>query len=215
MKAPRMTGVRKSPPSLSKERRDEDGAPGRNTVVFIGGGRITGALLAGLRLSGYDKPIVVHDRNPGKLRRLRREYGVTVEPTLARALEQAHLLIVAVRPDSVRELLQKMKPIPHPQIAVSLAAGIPLANLRAWTGKTTRGKTTMEKTTTGKTTGKPMRWARAMPSPVGRSGRGLTAVLFERDFPAAARREVRNFFGRVGGVLEISESKFDAFTVTY
>ena len=183
--------------------------------MFIGGGRITGALLAGLRLSGYDKPIVVHDRNPGKLRRLRREYGVGVESTLQRALEQAHLLIVAVRPDSVRELLQKMKPIPHPQIAVSLAAGIPLANLRAWTGKTTTGKTTMEKTTTGKTTGKPMRWARAMPSPVGRSGRGLTALLFERDFPAAARREVRNFFGRVGGVLEISESKFDAFTVTY
>jgi len=188
--------------------------------VFIGGGRITGALLAGLRLSGYDKPIVVHDRNPGKLRRLRREYGVGVESTLQRALEQAHLLIVAVRPDSVRELLQKMKPIPHPQIAVSLAAGIPLANLRAWTGKTTTGKTTMEKTTmekttTGKTTGKPMRWARAMPSPVGRSGRGLTALLFEGDFPAAARREVRNFFGRVGGVLEIPESKFDAFTVTY
>ncbi len=215
MKATRVTGVRKSPP-----KRSLDGAPGRNAVVFIGGGRITGALLAGLRLAGYDKPIVVHDRNPGKLRQLRREYGVTVEPTLARALEQAHLLIVAVRPDSVRELLQKMKPIPHPQIAVSLAAGIPLANLRAWTGKTTTGKTTMEKTTmekttTGKTTGKPMRWARAMPSPVGRSGRGLTALLFERDFPAAARREVRNFFGRVGGVLEIPESKFDAFTVTY
>jgi pyrroline-5-carboxylate reductase len=183
--------------------------------VFIGGGRITGALLAGLRLSGYDKPIVVHDRNPGKLRRLRREYGVGVESTLQRALEQAHLLIVAVRPDSVRELLQKMKPIPHPQIAVSLAAGIPLANLRAWTGKSTTGKTTMEKTTTGKTTGKPMRWARAMPSPVGRSGRGLTALLFERDFPASARREVRHFFGRVGDVLDIPESKFDVFTVTY
>ncbi len=210
MKAPRMTGIRKATPGLSKEGRDEDGAPGRTAVVFLGGGRITGALLAGLRLAGYDKPIVVHDRNPGKLRQLRREYGVTVEPTLARALEQAHLLIVAVRPDSVRELLQKMKPIPHPQIAVSLAAGIPLTNLRAWTGKTTTGETT-----TGGTTGRPVRWARAMPSPVGRSGRGLTALLFERDFPAAARREVRNFFGRVGGVLEIPESKFDAFTVTY
>ncbi len=183
--------------------------------MFIGGGRITGALLAGLRLAGYDKPIVVHDRNPGKLRQLRREYGVTVEPTLARALEQAHLLIVAVRPDSVRELLQKMKPIPHPQIAVSLAAGIPLANLRAWAGKMTTGKTTTGRTTTGKTTGGTVRWARAMPSPVGRSGRGLTALLFERDFPASARREVRHFFGRVGGVLDIPESKFDAFTVTY
>ncbi len=54
-----------------------------------------------------------------------------------------------------------------------------------------------------------------MPSPVARSGRGLTALTFDRDFPAAARREVRDFFARVGRVLEIPESKFDAFTVTY
>jgi len=202
-----MTVAQKSPPCVSKKRRDEDGAPG-NAVVFLGGGRITGALLAGLRLAGYDQPVVVHDRNPEKLRQLRRLYGVTVEPTLGRALAQAHLVIVAVRPDSVRQLLQEMKQIPHPHIAVSLAAGIPLANLRAGLGETP-GKTP------GKTSGKPVRWARAMPSPVARSGRGLTALLFEPDFPSAARREVRNFFAKVGDVLEIPESKFDAFTVTY
>ena len=54
-----------------------------------------------------------------------------------------------------------------------------------------------------------------MPSPVARSGRGLTALTFGRDFPAAARRDVRNFFAQVGAVLEIPESKFDAFSVTY
>jgi pyrroline-5-carboxylate reductase len=113
------------------------------------------------------------------------------------------LLIIAVRPDSVRELLdglqgdllEKIRPT-HPMMAVSLAAGIPLANLRRWMGK-------------------PVRWARAMPSPVARSGRGLTALTFGRDFPAGARREVRDFFARVGMVLEIPESNFDVFSVTY
>ncbi len=195
-----MTVARKSPPKRSLDGAPGFGGSGRNATVFLGGGRITGALLAGLRLAGYDEPIVVHDRNPGKLRQLRRQYGVTVEPTLGRALAQAHLLIVAVRPDSVREVLQEVKQIPHPQIAISLAAGIPLAKLRAGMGKTS---------------GKRVRWARAMPSPVARSGRALTALLFEPDFPAAARREVWNFFAKVGGVLEIPESEFDAFTVTY
>ena len=46
-----------------------------NTTVFLGGGRITGALLSGLRLSGYDAPIVVHDRHLNKLRALRHEFG--------------------------------------------------------------------------------------------------------------------------------------------
>jgi pyrroline-5-carboxylate reductase len=166
-----------------------------NTVVFLGGGRITGALLAGLRLANYDQPIVVHDRHPQKLRQLKVQYGVKVEPNLLRAVAQAHLLIIAVRPDSVGELLQQ---IAHAgaAVAISLAAGIPLKNLRA-------------------SMGRPARWARAMPSPVARSGRGLTAITFERDFPVAARREVLNLFARVGQVFEIPESKFDAFTATY
>jgi pyrroline-5-carboxylate reductase len=167
----------------------------KDSVVFLGGGRITGALLAGLRLTNYDRPIVVHDRHLQKLRQLKAQYGVKVEPDLHRAVEQAHLLIIAVRPESVRQLLQQIGQA-RPTIAVSLAAGIPLKSLRAWMDS-------------------PVRWARAMPSPVARGGRGLTAMTFDRDVPAAARREVRNFFARVGQVLEIPESKFDAFTVTY
>ena len=167
----------------------------KNAVVVLGGGRITGALLAGLRLAGYRQPIVVHDRHARKLRQLRTRYQVEVEPNLQRAIEQAHLLIVAVRPDSVHELLREIKPA-RPAMAVSLAAGIPLKNLRAWMDS-------------------PSHWARAMPSPVARSGRGLTAITFDRAFPAAARREIRRFFALVGTVYEIPESRFDAFTVTY
>jgi pyrroline-5-carboxylate reductase len=165
----------------------------KEAVVFLGGGRITGALLAGLRLSGYNRPIIVHDRHVAKLRRLRRQYGVSVEPSLPRALEQARLLVIAVRPGSVRELLEQIGGA-RTTLAVSLAAGIPLVNLRRWV---------------------PSLWARAMPSPGARSGRGLTAITFDRNFPSAARHEVRSFFARVGAVLELPESKFDAFTVTY
>lgn len=172
----------------------------RNAIVFLGGGRITGALLAGLRLSEFRQAIVVHDRNAHKLHQLKREYDVQIERDLDRALEQAHILIVAVRPDSVHELLQQIRGSApgrsHPTVAVSLAAGIPLKNLRTWMAQ-------------------PLRWARAMPSPVARTGRGLTAVTFERRFPDASRHEVKELFSQVGTVLEIPESEFDAFTVTY
>jgi pyrroline-5-carboxylate reductase len=169
-----------------------------NAVVFLGGGRITSALLAGLRLAGFRQPVVVHDHNPHKLRQLKRQYDVQVEPDLHRAVEQAHLLIVAVRPDGVRDLLQQIGHAGQFRslTAVSLAAGIPLKNLRAWAGLR-------------------LRWARAMPSPVARTGRGLTAITFDRGLPVSARREIRDFFSRVGTVLEIPENRFDAFTVTY
>jgi len=165
-------------------------------TVFLGGGRITSALVAGLRLAKYEKPIVVHDRNPGKLRQLKKQYGVAGEPDLHRAVEQAGLLVIAVRPDSVSDLLLEIGSIDRPLTLVSLAAGIPLSKLRAGLPS-------------------PVRWVRAMPSPVCRSGRGLTALTFDRAFPRNAKAEVRSFFEKVGAVLEIPERQFDAFTVTY
>jgi pyrroline-5-carboxylate reductase len=167
-------------------------------IVFLGGGRITSALLAGLRLAEFDQPIVVHDRHSKKLQELQRQYGVIVEADLHRAVEMASLLIIAVRPDGVHGLLKNIgtRQIRQPLMAVSLAAGIPLSKLRD-------------------TLGAPVYWARAMPSPVCRSGHGLTALTLGRGFTVAARAQVRKLFAAVGPVLEIPENQFDAFTVTY
>ncbi len=169
------------------------------TTVFLGGGRITGALLAGLRLSGFAGRLVVHDHNPGKLRALRREFEVEVARDLKAAVEQAGMLVVAVRPSSVAELLDEVGRCgarQRPLLAVSLAAGIPLKKLRAMLGV-------------------PVRWARAMPSPVCRIGHGLTAVAFSGDASGADRNRVRTFFERVGPVLPMAESRFDAFSAAY
>lgn len=165
-------------------------------TVFIGGGRITSALMAGLRRAKYAGPVIVYDRHPKKLQQLKKLYGVRTERDLHCAIAQAKLLVVAVRPRSVRDLLREIGPVDRSLTAVSLAAGIPLAKL-------------------GAALGPRVRWARAMPSPTCRVGRGLTALAFDRMFPAAAKREVKALFARVGPTLEIPESKFDAFTVTY
>ncbi len=170
-----------------------------STVVFLGGGRITSAMLAGLRLGKTRHRMVVHDLNLGKLRDLKKRYAVAVEPDLNRAVQQADLLIVAVRPSSVRELLRAVKKAigkGNRLLAVSLAAGVPLRVL-------------------SKVVGPPVQWARAMPSPVCRSGHGLTAVTFPRVLPPADRKRVYDLFASVGQVVEIPERKFDAFTVTY
>jgi pyrroline-5-carboxylate reductase len=165
-------------------------------LVFLGGGRITGALVAGLRLAGYSSPIVVHDRHPEKLRALKRRYGIIAERDLNRAAAQAGVLIIAVRPASVLDLLANIDPPQRPLLAVSLAAGIPLAALRL-------------KLRTH------VRWARAMPSPVCRIGRGLTGIAFDKSIISKDRGTIRKIFALVGEVVEIPEPEFDAFTVTY
>jgi len=166
------------------------------TVVFLGGGRITSALLAGLKLRRAKYRTIVHDRNLSKMRKLKKEYGAIPERSLQRAVAQADLLIIAVRPNSVIPLLHELSPPDRPLIAVSLAAGLPLRHLRP-------------------TLGRLVQWARAMPSPASRSGRGLAALSFSPRFNPQCRRQVRDFFAKVGEVVEIPEREFDAFTVTY
>jgi pyrroline-5-carboxylate reductase len=167
-------------------------------IVFLGGGRITGALAAGFRLAGYEREIVVYDRHPEKLRALRRKARVETARDLKSAVERAEMLIVAVRPASVMEMLDEVAACgaAAPKLCVSLAAGIPLRNLRTRLGG-------------------PVRWTRAMPSPVCRIGRGLTPVSFDRGVTKAERVRVRRLFEQVGPVLEIPDRQMDAITATH
>jgi pyrroline-5-carboxylate reductase len=167
-------------------------------IVFLGGGRITSALAAGLRLAGNNRPIVVYDRHPDKLRALRRESRVEMARDLTSAVQRAEMLIVAVRPASVMEMLDEVAAcgVAAPKLCISLAAGIPLRNL-------------------GARMGPPVHWARAMPSPVCRIGRGLTPVSFDRSVAKAERVRVRRLFAQVGPVLEIPDRQMDAITATH
>src|SRR5271156_4225330 len=169
---------------------------GRADVVFLGAGRITSALVAGLRASGFRGRIVVCDRHAEKLRQLRRRYAVRVEPDPLRAAAQAGLLFIAVRPPDVLPLLAALGTLPPATVPVSVAAGVPLRTLESALRT-------------------PAGWTRAMPSPASRTGHGLTALAFARAVPRAARQRVREFFERVGAALEIPEREFDAFTVVY
>jgi pyrroline-5-carboxylate reductase len=166
-------------------------------VLFLGGGRITGALCAGLRLAGDQRKIVVYDRHPEKLRLLRKESRIDIAQNLKSAVEKAGMLIVAVRPGSVREMLGEVtrSGAMAPRLCLSLAAGIPFRNLREWLGD-------------------PVRWARAMPSPVCRIGRGLTPMSFDRGVSKSDRARARELFAGVGPVVDLPESQMDVITAT-
>ncbi|HEY1676476.1 MAG TPA: pyrroline-5-carboxylate reductase dimerization domain-containing protein [Candidatus Sulfotelmatobacter sp.] len=168
-----------------------------SAAVFLGGGRITGALAAGLRLVGDDRGIVVYDRHPEKLRTMRKESRVEIARDLKSAIEHAEMLVLAVRPGSVLGMLSEVAACgAHlPRVCVSLAAGIPLCNLRRWLPHA--------------------KWARAMPSPVCRIARGLTPVCFDQKVAKADRVRVRKLFARVGPVLDLPEEQFDAITATH
>jgi pyrroline-5-carboxylate reductase len=166
-------------------------------TVFLGGGRITGALAAGLRLAGDERRLIAYDRHPEKSRALERESRVEIARELGSAIERADMLIVAVRPASVKQMLGEVAAsgAKAPRLCVSLAAGIPLKNLHMWLGS--------------------VHWVRAMPSPVCRIRKGLTPLSFDRTVTKNERARVRQLFEQVGPVLEIPECHMDIITATH
>jgi len=165
-------------------------------ISFLGGGHITTALLAGLRDSGDLRRIAVHDRNPHKLRRLQRDFDAVPEPDLRSAVSSSDALIIAVPPAAVPDLLAMIGRAERTTVCISLAAGLPLRQLR-------------------RTLGPAAHWARAMPSPVCRGGRGLTALAYDRAISARERSFVHRLFARVGAVIVLPERQFDIFSATY
>jgi pyrroline-5-carboxylate reductase len=166
-----------------------------STIGFLGGGRITSAILEGLHLGDFHPRIVVHDRNPEKLRYLRRNLGArTVD--FAPSLLQTDLLVLAIRPQSAAQALKSLAPIEHHLAALSLCAGISLGRLETLLPY-------------------PVRWARAMPSPACASGHGLTAIALSSHFPARANNLIWRMFGAIGEIIFVPERELDAFTIAF
>ena len=105
-------------------------------VAIIGGGKIGEALLAGLISAGKPvKDLVVAERSPERSAELVADYGVRVSDDIPDAVEGARGVVVAVKPDAVDMVLQKLSVAEDngelERITVTLVAGIPTPRYEA------------------------------------------------------------------------------------
>lgn len=99
---------------------------------FIGAGNMAQAIIRGLIESGKvpAQNIFVSNRTPGKLQKLKDQFGIQVCTSNEQAIEKSDMVILAVKP---QDLLQAIEPLSQyflqGQIVISLAAGIRLQTL--------------------------------------------------------------------------------------
>ena len=99
-------------------------------IVFIGGGNMGEALVAGLLASKQWKPseITVTDKRPEALAALKKKYKIGVSDDNKTAIAKATLVLLAVKPQQMPAVLEDIGPALHArQLVVSIAAGIPCA----------------------------------------------------------------------------------------
>lgn len=106
------------------------------TLAFIGGGNMGRSLIGGLIARGIaPERIVVADPSETVRDGLIADFGIRAATSASDAVQDAALMLLAVKPQVMREVCEALAPAwPADAVAVSIAAGITTGQLDAWLG---------------------------------------------------------------------------------
>lgn len=104
-------------------------------ISFIGGGNMASALIGGLIAQGFDAArIRVVEISPESREALRARYGVQVFGGMDAAAVAADVVVLAVKPQQLKEVATALTPMLSRQLVVSIAAGVRAPDLARWLG---------------------------------------------------------------------------------
>lgn len=108
-----------------------------NKITFIGGGNMAASLISGLIADGYaQSAITVSDPDSDKLSQLAAHYGVHTVSNNEQAIQQADIVVLAVKPQVLETVARDMaKAIQQSTpLVISIAAGVTVGVLNEWLG---------------------------------------------------------------------------------
>ncbi|MGZ5090006.1 MAG: pyrroline-5-carboxylate reductase [Burkholderiales bacterium] len=104
-------------------------------VTFIGGGNMATALIGGLLKNGWSpEDLAVAEIDAEARRRLQRNSGVKVYADLAPAMADPDCVVLAVKPQNMRDVARALAPLVRGTLVVTIAAGIRIGDLSRWLG---------------------------------------------------------------------------------
>jgi pyrroline-5-carboxylate reductase len=117
-------------------------------LAFVGGGNMARAIIGGLLAKDAvksDEVLVVEPDASARLRLLA-EYGVKAVEAPGPDLAYAHAVVLAVKPQHMREAAERLAAVAGDSLFITIAAGIRIADLSRWLGGRTRIVRTMPNT---------------------------------------------------------------------
>ncbi|MGE5621828.1 MAG: pyrroline-5-carboxylate reductase [Bacillota bacterium] len=102
-------------------------------IAFIGGGNMATALIGGLagKLTAGANIHVV-DINADALQKLQAQFGVSTAQDIDAAIGQCDVVVLAVKPQQMKEVVARLQPHVSKQLILSIAAGIRAVDLSRW-----------------------------------------------------------------------------------
>jgi len=169
---------------------------GNNRMLFIGAGNMSEAIIQGILNDKLAEPteILVNNRTPYKMIRLKNMYGVSVCHNLQEGLAEAAIVIIGVKPQDIDVVLESVSErVSDGSVIVSIAAGKSIGYMEGSLGA---GR----------------KIVRVMPNTLVDAKKGFSALCCSKNVTEEEFETVRSLFGGIGDTIVIKESLFDAFT---
>lgn len=165
-------------------------------VGFIGGGNMGEALIKGFLSASLFQPqqIRVYDVSAPRLEYLKQTHQVEPSPSPAQLVASSQIVILAIKPQNMAEVLAELKSdFAHQPLVISIAAGIPLNSLVAELPE-----------------GVPV--IRVMPNTPALISQGASALSRGPQVSDAQMQQALTLFEAVGTAIEVNEKWMDAVT---
>jgi pyrroline-5-carboxylate reductase len=158
-------------------------------VTFIGGGNMATALIGGLVARGVaasDLKVVevLHEARA----RHTEKFGIVCFETPAEAVPHGEAVVLAIKPQQMREVCHALAPHLADELVLSIAAGVRMDDIGRWLG----GKS---------------RLARCMPNTPALIGAGITAVCAKPAVDASQRELVSTVLAAAGKVVWVDDEE--------
>ena len=163
-------------------------------IAFIGGGNMAAALIGGLLRAGHaNSELSAVEIDPQRCEILRSEFGIAATARPDETLRSAGAVVLAVKPQQMREACESVRPHLASPLIVSIAAGTRSADIARWLGVDAI--------------------VRTMPNTPALIGRGITGMVATAAVDAARRALAESILRAAGDVVWFDdEALLDAVT---
>ncbi len=164
-------------------------------VTFVGGGNMGAAIIGGLVGKGFAAAdITVVEPGAAAREALASRFGVAVREAAGPGMPVAGALVLAVKPQQMRDAVKALLPLDPTTLVVTIAAGIRIADLSRWLG----GHAAI---------------VRAMPNTPALVHAGVTGLYAPAAVGAEGRSRAETLLGAVGETVWLPrEEDLDAVT---
>lgn len=166
-------------------------------IGVIGLGNMGGAIINGLLSSGTVKRTGVTGFDNDRAKRLVavKKYGILATRSIPEAVAHSDIVIFAVKPQNIGEVLEKVSSCGKGRLYISIAAGINTRRIEKALARIRRPRV-----------------IRVMPNTPALVGEGITAVCRGRYATAGDLKAADKIFSSVGETVNLNERYFDLVT---